>query len=281
MARVVKDKGRAMGVCKIEVNRQVKIVAFRAFLVCGFFACWELLALKGVVDPFYTSQPSKIWHDMGAFYSSGALMRHTCVTLQEALLGLLFGTILGIGVGFLFGEIDLLGMVFEPFITALYGIPKLALAPIFVLWFGLGMQSKIILSSILVFYLVFFSTYEGIKSVDRNLVSSVRLMGASRMQILFKVVLPSCVPWILAGVRGGLGASLIGAIVGEYMGASAGLGWMIAYASSFFQVERVMSCIFLLLMTGIVFNQTLKFAETRLLKWRAAVDLGTDSGESI
>jgi NitT/TauT family transport system permease protein len=265
----------------VEMSKQFKIAGLRTFIICGFLISWEMLALRGVVDPFYTSQPSKIYHDIIAFYSSGALIRHTSVTLQESLWGLLFGTTLGIGIGFLLGEIDLLGTVFEPFITALYGIPKLALAPIFVLWFGLGMQSKIILSSILVFYLVFFSTYEGIKSVDRNLVSSVRLMGARRMQILFKVILPSCVPWILAGIRGGLGASLIGAIVGEYMGASAGLGWMIAYAASFFQVERVMSCIFILLMMGIVFNQTLKYAEARLLRWRAAVNLGTDPGEAI
>lgn len=261
--------------------KKIKIAGIRTFVVIACLLLWEILSNLDVLDPFYTSQPSKIYTDMQKFYESGALVLHTGVTLRESLAGLLFGTIFGISTGFLLGEIEVLGSIFEPFITALYGIPKLALAPIFVLWFGLGMESKIILSSILVFYLVFFSTYAGIKSVDRNLVSSVRLMGGTRMQIVFKVVLPSCVPWILAGIRGGLGASLIGAIVGEYMGASAGLGWMIAYATSFFQVERVMSCIFILLVTGIVFNQCLKFTESRLLGWRAAVDLGNDSGEAI
>ncbi len=265
----------------INISKNFKIIGFRAGVVCSFIVSWELFASSGILDPFYSSQPSKIYYDIQAFYSSGALVHHTSVTLQEALWGLLFGTLSGIGLGFLLGEVELLGTVFEPFITALYGIPKLALAPIFVLWFGLGMKSKIILSSILVFYLVFFSTYGGIKSVDRNLVSSVRLMGASRLQILMKVIMPSCIPWILAGIRGGLGASLIGAIVGEYMGASAGLGWMIAYATSFFQIERVMSCIFILLMTGIIFNQCLKYAENRLLRWRPPVNLSSDSGEAI
>ena len=266
---------------KKEISSKLKIAGFRVLIISAFFFAWELLVVSGLLDPFYTSQPSKICHDIKDFYASGALLFHTGVTLQESLWGLLFGTIFGMSIGFLLGEVEILGTIFEPFITALYGIPKLALAPVFVLWFGLGMQSKIILSSLLVFYLVFFSTYGGIKSVDRNLVASVKLMGGSRLQILIKVVLPSCVPWILAGIRGGLGSSLIGAIVGEYMGASAGLGWMIAYATSFFQMERVMSCIFILLVMGVVFNQCLKFAENRLLGWRAVVGLGTDAGEAI
>jgi NitT/TauT family transport system permease protein len=266
---------------KTEKIKQLKIIGFRAFVVLTILFSWEALAVKGIIDPFYMSRPVKIFQDIKLFYLNGDLFRHTSVTLQESLWGLFFGTIAGIGIGFLLGEIEILGRVFEPFITALYGIPKLALAPIFVLWFGLGIQSKIILSSILVFYLVFFSTYGGIKSVDRNLVSSVKLMGGNRMQIMLKVILPSCVPWILAGIRGGLGASLIGAIVGEYMGASAGIGWMIAYASSFFQIERVMSCIFILLIIGIIFNQSLKFAENRLLKWRATVNLGKGASEGL
>lgn len=265
----------------MHTGRRINIVAFRFLVVIVFIAGWELFAGSKILDPFYTSLPSQIYNDLILFYASGALVKHTSITLQESLCGIAFGTILGIGVGFLLGQVEFLGRVFEPFITALYGIPKLALAPIFVLWFGLGMQSKIILSTILVFYLVFFSTYAGIKSVDPNLIASVRLMGANGRQIMQKVILPSCVPWILAGVRGGLGASLIGAIVGEYMGASAGLGWMIAYATSFFQVERVMACIFILLMIGITFNHLLKAVETRLLRWRPPVDNATNHNEAI
>ncbi len=258
-----------------------KVVAFRLLVVAAILMCWELSVYLKLLDPFYTSYPSHICHDMLSFYQSGALVKHTGVTLQEAVCGIVFVTMLGIGTGFLLGQVELLGRIFEPFITALYGIPKLALAPIFVLWFGLGMQSKIILSTILVFYLVFFSTYGGIKSVDPNLVASVKLMGANRRQIIQKVILPSCVPWILAGVRGGLGASLIGAIVGEYMVASAGLGRMIAYSTSFFQVERVMACIFILLLIGITFNQLLKIAENRLLRRIPPLDFASNGREAI
>lgn len=263
------------------MNKKVCIAILRVLLFLTLIVIWELLAVKGMLDPFYTSKPSKVYHDMINFYQSGALFRHTFVTLQESLGGLFWGTMAGISAGFILGEIRSLGAIFEPFITALYGIPKLALAPIFVLWFGLGMKSKVILSSLLVFYLVFFSTYAGVRNVDQNLVTSVRLMGANKWQVILKVTLPSCTPWILAGIRGGLGASLIGAIVGEYMGASAGLGWMISYAASFFRVDRVMSCIFILFLIGILFNQSLKYVERKLLKWRVTGDLGKDTLESV
>lgn len=244
----------------------------RIALFLALMAGWELLAASGILNPFYSSQPSHILRDLPQFYSQGKMLHHTGVTLAEAMWGLAFGTFFGIVVAFFLGLFDFAGKVIEPFITALYGIPKLALAPIFVLWFGLGLESKIIMSGLLVFFLVFFSTYGGIKSVDRNILTSVRLMGATQGQIVLKVVLPSSVPWILAGVRGGLGASLIGAIVGEYMGASAGLGWVISTATSFFQVNRVMSCIFILFVVGIVFNTVLKHIEKLLLKWRPPLD---------
>ena len=251
-----------------------KYLIIRIGIFLSVLGIWEIMAVAGVVNPFYSSQPSLILKDLPEFYHSGALVKHTSVTLSEALWGLLFGSIAGIMAGFLLGLVNVLGKVLEPLITALYGIPKLALAPIFVLWFGLGIESKVIMSSLLVFFLVFFSTYGGINSVDRNILTSVRLMGATRMQLVFKVVLPTCIPWILAGIRGGLGASLIGAIVGEYMGASAGLGWMISYSTSFFQVDRVMSCIFILFFIGIVFNMTLKYVEKTLLRWRPPLDYG-------
>ncbi len=248
--------------------------ALRIALVLFILGVWELMVFRGLLNPFYTSHPAGIFEDLVAFYSSGDLVRHTSVTLSQAMLGLFFGTIIGIISAFVLGLFDIFGKVLEPLITALYGIPKLALAPVFVLWFGLGSESKIILASLLVFFLVFFSTYGGIKNVDRNILTSVRLMGASQMQLVTKVILPSVVPWILAGVRGGLGASLIGSIVGEYMGASAGLGWMISYATNFFRVDRVMSCIFILFFIGIVFNMALKYTEKVLLKWRPPVDYG-------
>jgi len=229
---------------------------------------WEVLAGLKIINPFYSSRPSVIFLDFYQFLISGDLSKHLMITLKEALAGLFLGTAAGIIVGAVLGRIRWVADIFGPIITALYGIPKLALAPIFILWFGLGAESKIFISGLLVFYLVFFSTFEGIRSVNSDMVSAIKLMGATRFQIYRSVILPSCVPWILTGIRGGIGASLLGAIVGEYMGASAGLGWMVQYATTTYQVERVMSCLLVLLFMGLVFNKGLSFCEGRLLKWR-------------
>lgn len=234
-------------------------------------ASWEICANKKIINTFYASQPSAIFADFYSFVVTGELFTHLAVTLQEAFGGLFFGTLAGIACGVILGRIKWIADILEPIITALYGIPKLALAPIFILWFGLGIESKIFISALLVFYLVFFSTFEGIRSVDANIVAAIKLMGANRCQIFMRVILPSCIPWILTGIRGGIGASLLGAIVGEYMGASAGLGWMVQYATTTYQIDRVMSCILTLLLIGLAFNKGLKFCEERLLKWRPAI----------
>jgi NitT/TauT family transport system permease protein len=252
--------------------RQFKTNGLLMGFVIFLLACWELFAANKIVDPFYVSQPSRIGADLWQFAATGDVFRHLSITLQEAFSGLALGTAFGIAVGFVLGRVEVLARLFEPIITALYGIPKLALAPIFILWFGLGVESKIFLSGLLVFYLVFFNTYGGIKNVDPNLVGAIKLLGANKFQIMKMVILPSCFPWILAGIRGGVGASLLGAIVGEYMGASAGLGWMIQYATTTYQIERVMSCIFILLVIGLFFNKGLKLLEVRLLRWRPTAD---------
>ncbi len=237
-------------------------------IVSAALLSWEIGANMKIIKTFYASQPSAILIDFYNFIMSGEIFIHLGITLKEATFGLFFGTIAGISCGVILGRIKWMADLFEPIISALYGIPKLALAPIFILWFGLGIESKVFLSAVLVFYLVFFSTFEGIRSVDANIVAAVKLMGASRYQIFKNVTLPSCIPWIITGIRGGIGASLLGAIVGEYMGASAGLGWMVQYATTTYQVDRVMSCILTLLLIGLVLNKGLKYCESRLLRWR-------------
>lgn len=239
-----------------------------ATVACGLLL-WERACDAHLLNPFYTSKPSAIALDCWRFVLSGEILPHLGVTLREAFLGLCAGSLAGVACGLLLGKVGWLAAMFEPVITALSGIPKLALAPLFILWFGLGLESKIFLAGLMVFYLVFFSSLAGMRSVDKNMIAAVRIMGASRWQLVRAVVLPSCLPWIFTGVRGGIGASLLGAIVGEYMGASAGLGWMIQYATTTYQVERVMSCILVLLLIGLSLNKLLSLCEQRFLRWRA------------
>jgi NitT/TauT family transport system permease protein len=249
-----------------------KVFLWRLLLILALLAVWELLARTKTIDPFFFGQPSAIAVDIKKALVTGEILPHIKVTLQEALTGLLIGTVAGISSAFILGRLDVLARILDPIIMALYGIPKLALGPIFILWFGLGMKSKIFLAALMVFFLVFFNAYAGFKNVDISLVNAVRLMGANRRQILLKVVLPSSVPWLMAGIKAGLGAALLGAVVGEYLGANAGLGWMVEYAGGMYDIARVFTCIIVLMSLMAVLNAGLGFIERRLLKWRPVAE---------
>ena len=249
------------------------IFILRVVLVLTALLLWEYVARKGYINVFYTSYPSEIIKDLIEFYTSGDLERHTKITLQEALLGLFYGSIVGILLAVIFSQFKKLGKLIIPILSAINCIPQLALAPVYVLWFGLGLSSKVFLAAFMVFFCVFFSTYNAIKNIEQSLVESSSLLGANSLQTLFYVVLPACMPWILSGIRGGVGACMIGAIIGEYMGASGGFGWMVTYAASYFNVKRVMSCIFILLLVGLFLNWLLDRVENLLLKWRVESDL--------
>ena len=188
-------------------------------------------------------------------------------------MGLLYGIVLGVGFGVLFSQFKIIGKIFVPIISVVQGIPQLTLAPLYILWFGIGFTSKVVLSTLMVFFNVFFSTYNAIKNIDQRLIESATLLGANKKQILWHIVIPSSMPWIMSGVRIGASVCMIGAIIGEYIGASKGLGWMVTYASSFFQIERVMSCIFILMLIGLIVSWILEKVESHLLRWRAETNL--------
>ena len=163
--------------------------------------------------------------------------------------------------------------VLDPIIFLLYGIPRIALAPLFILWFGLGIASKVMFAFVLVLFLVFFNTFAGLKGVDRDMINAVRVMGASRVQLLVKVILPAISPWVMAGLKSGVGMSLLGAIVGEYVGGNAGLGWMINSAAGLFETTRVFSALLALGLLVLCVNQALNWLESRLFKWRPKTKL--------
>lgn len=254
-------------------KKRIIIITIRTFLVLGFIALWEWTAKSHLYNPFFTSYPSEIIKDLISFAKSGDLIYHTSITLKEAFLGLFYGTTLGILLGVIFGQFVIIGRIFTPILTAINGIPQLALAPVYVLWFGLGLTSKVFLAGLMVFFCVFFATYNAIKNIEQNLVESAHILGANSLQTLWYVVLPACLPWIISGIRGGVGACMVGAIIGEYMGAAGGFGWMVTYATSFFMVRRVMSCIAILLVVGIVLNWFLDKIEKYALRWKNETNL--------
>lgn len=250
---------------------RVQIV--RILLVVLFFGSWEAGARFGLLDPIFFGMPSAIFRDLFDLVISGEVFYHSWVTLQEALIGFFFGAVLGIGLAFALEASPFWAKVFDPFIFLFYGIPRIALAPLFILWFGLGIASKVVFAFVLVFFLVFFNTFAGLKGVDQDMVNAVKVMGASRRQLLLKVIFPAISPWVLAGLKSGVGMSLLGAIVGEYVGGTAGLGWMINAAAGLFETTRVFSTLIALGVLVVLINEVLNRLERHLLRWRQQTNI--------
>lgn len=247
---------------------RLRIQIIRLALVAGFFAAWEAGVAGGLLNAFFFGRPSLIFSDLWQITVSGYVFQHLWVTLQESLLGLLLGGAAGVGLAFALAASPFWTKVLDPILMVLYGIPRIALAPLFILWFGLGVASKVVFALVLVFFLMFFNTSAGLKGVSAEMVDAIRVMGASRWQLLCKVTLPAVTPWMLAGLKSGVGMALLGAIVGEYVGGNAGLGWMINSAAGLFETTRVFSALFVLGILVLVINQLLNRLERRLLRWR-------------
>lgn len=260
-------------------KKELGAAAIRYGILLVLLLIWEAGARTGKIDPFYTSYPSEILSDLWQFTVSGDLAMHAAITIEEALWGLFYGTVLGVGCGVLFSQVKFLGDVISPFITAMAGIPQLTLSPLYILWFGFGLKSKVILAGMMVFFGVFGSTFNAIKNLDQRLIEASTLLGAGSVETLWLVVIPTCMPWIISAIRSGVGSCMVGAIMGEYMGASGGFGWMISFAASYFEIKRVLSCILVLLVFNRVLNWILNRLEKRLLLWRPETNLSMKTAE--
>ena len=239
-------------------------------LVLGAGA-WEAATRFGVVNAFWVSSPSRIVVDLVKRIVGGEVFFHIAVTLYEAFLGFVLGATVGIAAGFLLARSEELARVLDPFVTALNSLPRVALAPLFILWFGIGLTSKVVLAFSLVVFILLVNTYAGAKNVDQDLVIIARLLGASRRQLTMKIILPSSIPWIFAGLRLGLAYALIGAVVGEVIVATAGLGFQISHAAGVFNTTGVMSSLIILMVIATLLNEAMKVAEVKLLRWRPKI----------
>jgi NitT/TauT family transport system permease protein len=241
-------------------------------IVVALLGSWEILSRLGIIDAFFFGSPLGIverladWAVNGTAY--GSLWFQIWVTLEEAVLGFLVGVAGGIVCGVALGEVPFLAEVFTPFIKAVNALPRIVLGSIFVMWLGLGLPSKVMLAAVLVFFVVFFNAFQGVRSVDRNFVANARILGASRLQVVQHVVIPSAMTWIIASLHVALGLAIIGAIVGEFLGSQYGLGLVIATAQNTFDANGVFGAMLIigLLATGAEAVMTL--IEKRLLAWR-------------
>ena len=229
---------------------------------------WQWASAAGHINPFYFSSPAAIWRTFLDLIAAGTLQKHFAVTVKEAALGLLIGGVLGTLAGLGLGVHPKCSAALMPLMTALNGVPKLALGPLFIIWLGLGFRSKVFISALMVFFQFAFNLYAGVRSVDRDLVLSVRLLGGTGGQILGKVLWPAALPWLLASLRAGLGLSLSGAVVGEYLGASKGLGWAISSAGERYDTAQVLCYVLVIVALVVVLDCILRALEKRLLRWQ-------------
>lgn len=250
-------------------KRKISPGVWTAIAIVAVLGLWEWAAALGHVNEFFFSRPSVLWQEFLTMLSSGILAKHLSVTCQEAGLGLLFGGVLGTLAGLGLGISPRVSRALMPLMTGLNGLPKLALGPLFIIWFGLGLQSKVLISALMVFFIFAFNLYAGVRSVDQDLIGAVRLLGGSRGQIMGKVIWPACLPWLLASLRTGLGLALSGAIVGEYLGSTRGMGWLLSAAGDVFNAQRVLCCVLILVVIIILLDGVIALLERRLLRWRA------------
>jgi NitT/TauT family transport system permease protein len=233
---------------------------------------WELGAWRWPSVARLVSQPTEIARGLVEVVASGTIWQHVQTTLTEMAVGYAIGAITGVILGFLFGRIKLLGDIFNPYITLFNGIPKVALAPVFVIWFGIGIMSKIAIILTMVFFVVFINTFAGLRSVNEDYVNIVRIMGASAWQVAREVFLPATLPYILVGLRAGIPFSVIGAVVGEFIASTKGLGYFINYHQGTYDTNGIFVGVTILALLVVVLDWLLSLVERRLLTWRPEVE---------
>ncbi|RLV09770.1 ABC transporter permease [Streptomyces griseocarneus] len=254
-------------------HRRLRVYAARALLLVLVLGAWELLARRKVIDPFNFSMPSKIWDQIVQWTAhgtaQGSLGEQIWYTLSEALIGWCIGVAGGVVLGIVLGRIRFLADVLGPYIKVLNALPRIVLAPVFLIWFGLGPASKVASAVVLVFFPVFFNAFQGAREVDRNLVANARVLGASHRQVTLQVVVPAATSWIFTSLHVSFGFALIGAIVGEYIGATKGIGLLVSTSQATFNSAGVYAAMVILAVVALLAEGLLTFAERRLFRWKA------------
>jgi sulfonate transport system permease protein len=254
------------------MSRPARLVlqALVAVLSIGLWWLLTSVPIFGVIvlPPFFFSTPADVTMRIIKWFVEGTIWRHLWVTLVEALLAFVVGSVLGVLIGFWFARKPLVAAIFDPYVKMINSLPRVVLAPIFTLWFGLGILSKVALGVTLVFFIVFFNVYQGVKEVSPTVLANARMLGMSERQLLRHVYWPSALSWMFSSLHTALGFAMVGAVVGEYLGSAAGLGYLIQQAEGTFDVAGVFAGMGVLAAFVLVIDGLVSLAEKRLLVWR-------------
>jgi NitT/TauT family transport system permease protein len=221
-----------------------------------------------LVDNFFISNPIDVGRRLVTWTLSGSIFLHLWATLYATLVGFVIGAVGGMVLGVWLGVSPFMGRLLNPYLWALNALPKVALAPLFVLWFGLGIESKIALAAVLVLFLVFLNTFAGVREVDQDLIDSARMMRASRLQVIRKVIIPSALSWVFAGLKISVPYALIGAVLGEMIAANRGLGYLVQFSGSQFDTAGVFAVLIVIALLAVVLNLAVEIVQGRMERWR-------------
>ena len=262
---------------KIKPNRS-NLRIWQGLLLVLIFVVWYVLTSPTLMPPFYFDDPNRAAFFFGEplvvlqriweWFASGEIYIHLGVTLLETVLAFVLGTLGGLGVGLWLALSPTMAALLDPYIKAANSMPRVILAPIFGVWFGLGIGSKVALGITLVFFIVFFNVYQGVKEVSPVVLANVRMLGANRQQLLRNVYLPSAMSWVFSSLHTAVGLAFVGSVVGEYLGSARGVGYLILQAQGTLDVNTVVAGIIVLTVFALILDWCVVLVETRLMKWQ-------------
>jgi NitT/TauT family transport system permease protein len=249
------------------------LLALQLLVAVIIVGLWQLLATvplfgRIILPPFFFSNPVDVFSQIVTWFATGVIWKHLVITLWESILAFTIGSFGGVLVGFWFARKPLVAAVFDPYVKMANALPRVVLAPIFTLWLGLGIWSKVALGVTLVFFIVFFNVYQGVKEVSTVVRDNGRMLGMSERQLMRHVYWPSALSWMFSSLHTSVGFAVVGAVVGEYLGSAAGLGYLIQQAEGVFDVAGVFAGMFVLSAFVILIDIGVTLVERRLLVWR-------------
>lgn len=254
-------------------SQRILVIFGRLVLLFVILVAWQESAGR-LISMLFVSKPTLIWDQLFKWSRDGILWTNTWITVKEILLGYVFGAVTGIIVGYLLALWRVVSRMLDPFIMSLYAIPKVALAPLFIVWFGIGLEMKVVLAAITVFFLVFLNTAAGIKEVDQELINAAKLMGAEKRDIIFKVVIPGSMSGVLTGLRIAIPYALIGAVIGELVASNHGLGYLINDSASTFDIAGVYAALVVLTVIAAILNAVVNQLGKSSERWKPSREIG-------
>jgi NitT/TauT family transport system permease protein len=256
----------------------MRMRAWQLLILVAAIALWHVATSPTLLPPLYFDNPTqaafffgepwKVWQRIVEWFAGGEIFVHLGVTLFETLMAFATGTVAGLAIGMWLALSPTVAAVLDPYIKALNSMPRVILAPIFSVWFGLGVWSKVALGFTLVFFIVFFNVYQGVREVSPSVLASARMLGAGRRQLLRHVYLPSATSWVFSSLHTSVGLAFVGAVVGEYLGSARGVGYLILQAEGTFDMNTVIAGIVVLTAFALVLDGAVGFVERRLMKWQ-------------